>query len=64
MLVITSTIIRLSRCACIVVQNVTLNTLEKLLSEMMELFPDEYFHIGCDETVVVNNCTLEGCAYQ
>ena len=45
---------------CFIVQHVTLNTLEKLLSEMMELFPDEYFHIGCDETVVVNNCTLEG----
>ena len=27
---------------------------------MIALFPDDYFHIGCDETVVVDNCTLEG----
>ena len=30
--------------------NVSLNTLKKLLTEMMDLFPDEMFHLGCDET--------------
>ena len=40
--------------------NTTLNTLQKLMNEMIGLFPDEYFHIGCDETVLVGKCTSEG----
>ena len=31
-------------------EQVTLTTLKKLLTEMVELFPDEMFHAGCDET--------------
>ena len=31
-------------------EQVSLTTLKKLLSEMVMLFPDEMFHIGCDET--------------
>ena len=35
---------------------VSLNTLKKLLSEMTALFPDEVFHLGCDETGANNRC--------
>ncbi|XP_065890775.1 beta-hexosaminidase subunit beta-like [Dysidea avara] len=38
----------------------TQETLYKLLGEMMDLFPDQYFHLGCDETTIVGSCTQEG----
>ena len=41
-------------------QGTTQETLYKLLGEMMDLFPDQYFHLGCDETTIVGSCTQEG----
>eukprot|EP00118_Oscarella_pearsei_P018802 m.194898 g.194898 ORF g.194898 m.194898 type:complete len:513 (+) comp39508_c1_seq15:46-1584(+) len=41
-------------------QNVSLSTLQKLLTEMAALFPESLYHLGCDETTVVAECTLEG----
>jgi hexosaminidase len=40
----------------------TLRTLKDILEEMASLFPDKLFHIGCDETSTVGNCTLENIA--
>ena len=38
-----------------------MKTLKRLLAEIVDLFPDEYIHIGSDETFTNNKkCTLEG----
>ena len=39
--------------------NSTLGLLQAVLKEMAELFEDDVFHIGCDETGVVGPCTTE-----
>lgn len=39
-------------------QGETLATLKKLVSELASLFPDEFIHLGCDETKEVGLCTL------
>eukprot|EP00123_Amoebidium_parasiticum_P014621 comp22576_c0_seq1/m.34484 comp22576_c0_seq1/g.34484 ORF comp22576_c0_seq1/g.34484 comp22576_c0_seq1/m.34484 type:complete len:545 (-) comp22576_c0_seq1:657-2291(-) len=36
--------------------------LKELLGEMAGLFPDRYMHIGCDETSVVGDCTIDNIA--
>lgn len=37
----------------------TLGTVIDLFKEMAQLFEDEYFHIGCDETAVKGRCPLD-----
>jgi len=37
-----------------------LKTLKKLIDELVSIFPDQYFHMGSDETGVDERCTLEG----
>ena len=39
-------------------QGNTLRIVKTLITELMDLFPDEYFHIGCDETSAVKMCNL------
>ena len=39
--------------------NKTYNTLVALFTEMAPLFPDETFHIGCDETSVEDRCSVQ-----
>lgn len=36
----------------------TYNLIKDVLQEMSALFPDEVFNIGCDETNIVDSCTL------
>ena len=38
----------------------SLKTLKKLIDELVSLFPDQYFHIGSDESRVDERCSLEG----
>ena len=40
-------------------QGETLTTLKKLISELASIFPDEFIHLGCDETREVGLCTVE-----
>ena len=40
-------------------QGETLTTLKKLVSEVASLFPDEFIHLGCDETKEVGPCTRD-----
>ena len=40
-------------------QGNTLRIVKTLIAELMDLFPDEYFHIGCDETSAVKKCNLD-----
>lgn len=37
----------------------TLKTLKALMKEMSELFTDEIFNIGCDETAAKGPCTVK-----
>eukprot|EP00118_Oscarella_pearsei_P018801 m.194897 g.194897 ORF g.194897 m.194897 type:complete len:390 (+) comp39508_c1_seq14:645-1814(+) len=41
-------------------ENVSLHTLQNLVTEMAALFPEPLFHLGCDETAVIAECNLEG----
>ena len=43
---------------CLRTQGNTLRIVKTLITELMDLFPDEYFHIGCDETSAVKMCNL------
>ena len=43
----------------LVCQNETQRTLEDVIEAMASLFPDKLFHVGCDETSQIGNCTLE-----
>jgi hexosaminidase len=36
----------------------SISVLKKLISEVSAMFPDKYFHIGCDETKSVDKCSL------
>ena len=38
----------------------SLRTLKKLIDELVSIFPDQYFHMGADETRVNHKCSLEG----
>lgn len=40
-------------------QNVTVNTLKHIFTEMASLFPDKVFSIGGDEPYLVGNCSLD-----
>ena len=40
-------------------QGETLTTLKKLVSEVASLFPDDFIHLGCDETKEVGPCTRD-----
>ena len=39
-------------------QNATYRFLEKYLTEISEIFPSQYFHVGCDETWDIGCCNL------
>jgi N-acetyl-beta-hexosaminidase len=39
--------------------NKTVNTLKRIYTEMVSLFPDAVFHMGGDEPYCVGQCTLE-----
>jgi len=41
----------------------SLKTLKKLIAELARIFPDQYMHMGSDETAVGGKCTLEGLTY-
>ena len=40
-----------------------MNTLKRLFDELVNLFPDQYMHMGSDETFIDEKCTLEGSLF-
>ena len=40
-----------------------MTTMSGILSEMISLFPDEFFHLGLDETFNSVNCTSDSKSY-
>jgi len=45
---------------CYLPKGKSMKTLKKLIGELASIFPDQYMHMGSDETAVGSKCTQEG----